>query len=88
VTTRQGHASGVFTELVNAALLFFAVLGASVTLHSGVFAVGVYWQSAGQPQFFASLGRAVDAGVLFGFLFGLPVAAFLAALRASGWDIG
>ncbi|MGN6301613.1 MAG: hypothetical protein ACTHN8_11055 [Angustibacter sp.] len=76
-------------DFINAGLLFLTVLGGSVTLHSGVYSLLLLWQAdLNDAAALDGLGFAVDSGVLFGVLFGLPVAAFLAGARAAGMEIG
>lgn len=66
--------------VVDSVLLFFAAAGASVTLFTGLFSLLVFATAflREDSRWLDQLGFAVDSGVAFGFLFGVP-AGILAA---------
>jgi len=89
----QGHDPTVLTDaqvldFINSGLLFFTVLGSSVTLHSGLLSSRVLLDPGLNEYRLDGLGFAVDSGVAYGMLFGLPFAAFLAGARLAGAGIG
>jgi hypothetical protein len=88
-STLLGMGSRLLLEALGAwlsqLLLFFSVLGAAVTVYSGVFASRTaVWGS----NRWDSVGDAVDHGVAYGFLTAWPVALSVCWLRAQGVDIG
>ncbi|MEZ0447215.1 hypothetical protein [Cellulomonas sp. ICMP 17802] len=74
-------------RVINACLLFLAVLGSSVTLHSAVQVLRTVWMQETLSDARRFMGTAADSGLMWGVLWGLPMAVGLVTLYVRGWAI-